>query len=60
MNEIIIYGMLGLIILLLGWIKIDQSQQWKRLYSHFHTIDCNNSECSVRRTGDVIVPHESA
>jgi hypothetical protein len=33
---------------------------WKRMYSHYHIIDCTNKACDARKTGDVIVPHESA
>ena len=49
---------LGLFILI--GIRSDLKDLWKRMYSHYHMIDCNNKGCDARKTGDVIVPHESA
>jgi flagellar biosynthesis protein FlhB len=33
---------------------------WKRMYSHYHEIECNNPDCRPLRTGDVIIPREGA
>lgn len=32
---------------------------WKRVYAHYHEIDCSNDDCDARRTGNVIVPHDA-
>ena len=32
---------------------------WKRIYAHYHEIDCRNPECTSRRTGFVVVPPET-
>ena len=53
----LINGM-GLFILI--GIRTDVQDLWKRMYSHYHIIDCTNKACDARKTGDVIVPHESA
>jgi hypothetical protein len=50
----------ALIIFILAGIKDDINDIWKRMYAHYHEIKCDNRDCTVRKTGDVIVPHESA
>lgn len=47
-----------IIILFLMGIKGDIKELWKRLYGHYHEIDCENPECKKLKTGNVIVPHE--
>jgi len=41
-------------------IKTDQKDIWKRLYNHYHEIDCKNDDCARAKTGNVIVPHDGA
>lgn len=47
-----------IIILFLMGIKSDIRELWKRLYGHYHEIDCENPDCQRIKTGNVIVPHE--
>lgn len=46
----------GVIILLLGWIKLDQAAIWKRMDNHYHEVSCDRAECKNLRTGNVIIP----
>ncbi len=46
-----------IIILFLAGIKGDIRDIWKRLYGHYHLVDCDNPDCKKLKTGDVIVPH---
>ena len=39
-------------------MKADQKDIWKRMYNHYHEIDCENPDCKKLKTGNVIVPHE--
>ena len=50
----------SVIIMLLSNLRNDMLGLRKRMYSHYHEIECNGSSCDARRTGDVIVPHETA
>ena len=36
----------------------DIKDLWKRVYGHYHEIECKNQDCTPIRTGNVIVPHE--
>jgi len=56
----IIGGFQAIQLLLLGWIKLDQSDIWKRVYNHYHEIDCANPECKKLKTGNVVIPHEAS
>lgn len=61
----ILGGMQGVNLLLLGWIKIDQADIWRRIYNHRHEISCPSEECNKGgkekvMTGDVIISHEGA
>ncbi|MDD5353500.1 MAG: hypothetical protein PHS93_10090 [Candidatus Omnitrophica bacterium] len=60
--SIIIGGVLtlvnALILLTLNGIKNEIKDLWKRVYSHYHEIDCTNPDCKKIKTGNVVVPHE--
>ncbi|MFA5340422.1 MAG: hypothetical protein WC332_01470 [Clostridia bacterium] len=60
---IIIGGILtlvnALILLTLNGIKNDIKDLWKRVYNHYHEIDCENPDCKKLKTGNVVVPHEA-
>ena len=45
-----------LIVLVLNGIKNDIKDIWKRVYGHYHEIQCNNDACHNLKTGNVIVP----
>jgi hypothetical protein len=40
--------------------KEAHQDMWKRIYGHYHEVDCKNDECGRVKTGNVIVPHEGA
>jgi hypothetical protein len=48
----------ALILLTLNSIKQEIKDVWKRVYNHYHEIDCENPDCKKLKTGNVIVPHE--
>lgn len=59
---IIIGGILALvnalILLTLNGMRTEMKDIWKRVYNHYHEIDCENPDCKKLKTGNVIVPHE--
>ncbi len=38
-------------LLLIGWVKLDIAEIWRRMNKHGHTIDCRERECAVKTTG---------
>ena len=56
MDNWILGVMQGIIILILGWIKIDQKDMWRRMNNHYHVVNCDNKECRSLKTGNVIIP----
>jgi hypothetical protein len=56
--EIVVVIFQVIITLFLIGIKMDIKDLWKRIYSHYHEIDCENPDCKKLKTGNVIVPHE--
>jgi hypothetical protein len=44
----IIGGLQAVNILLLGWIKLDIKELWKRADSHGHKIDCEGNACKPK------------
>ena len=50
----------GLILFILTGMRFEIRDIWKRMYSHYHEVECANNGCVVRKTGNVIVPHESS
>jgi hypothetical protein len=50
----------GLSFFILVGIKSDTADLWKRLYNHYHEIECENKACAKVKTGNVVVPHEGA
>lgn len=61
MNEPTLLWILGGLqmvnLLLLGWIKIDIKELWKRANTHGHKIECDADKCKLRTTAVII--HES-
>jgi len=53
----ILGGMQGLNLLIVGWIKLDISQLWKRANTHGHKIECDADRCKPRTTAVII--HEA-
>jgi hypothetical protein len=41
-------------LLLLGWIKMDIKELWKRANSHGHKIECTEKDCRPRTMGVLI------
>jgi hypothetical protein len=50
----------GLCFFILVGIKADITEIWKRIYNHYHEIECTNNDCKKVKTGNVIIPHEGA
>jgi hypothetical protein len=40
-------GLLTLIVILVGWIKLDISSLWKRVNKHRHVVKCANKQCDI-------------
>ena len=61
MNEPTLLWILGGLqmvnLLLLGWIKIDIKELWKRANTHGHKIECDADKCKPRTTA--VILHES-
>lgn len=53
----IIGGLQAVNLLLLGWIKLDIKELWKRVNSHGHKIDCDGDKCKPKTTAVII--HEA-
>jgi hypothetical protein len=49
-------GLQAVILLLVGWIKLDIQQLWKRVNSHGHKIDCDGEKCKPKTTA--VIVHE--
>lgn len=32
--------------------------KWRRIYGHYHEVECGNPDCAAQHTGNVIVPHD--
>lgn len=50
-------GMQGVTIFLVGWIKVDIGELWKRANTHGHQITCDHETCKPKTTG--VVLHET-
>ena len=46
----------GIGIYILSGIKKDQADIWKRMNSHYHEVSCENTDCRMLKTGNVIIP----
>jgi hypothetical protein len=61
MNEPTLLWILGGLqmvnLLLLGWIKIDIKELWKRANTHGHKIECDGTGCKPKTTA--VILHES-
>jgi len=53
----ILTGMQGVTWLLLGWIKLDIHELWKRANTHGHKIECDGAGCKPKTTA--VILHES-
>ena len=49
----------AIIIFILVGIKKDQTDMWKRMNSHYHEVSCDNTDCRMLKTGNVIIPRGS-
>ena len=49
--------MQGVTWLLLGWIKLDIHELWKRANTHGHKIECDGAGCKPKTTA--VILHES-
>lgn len=47
-------GMQAVTILLVGWIKIDIRELWKRANTHGHKIECDVEKCKPKTTAVII------
>ena len=53
---------LGLLLLNLYYmkdLKRSLNDAWKRIYDHYHEVECENKDCKKLKTGNVIVPGHS-
>lgn len=41
-------------LLMLGWIKLDIKELWKRANSHGHKIECSEKDCRPKTAGVLI------
>jgi len=41
---------------ILSGIKKDQADIWRRMNSHYHEVSCDNNDCRMLKTGNVIIP----
>ena len=53
----ILGGMQAFTIVLIGWVKLDNQDIWRRINSHGHKIDCDADKCKPKTTAVII--HES-
>ena len=53
---IIVVFLQGLGGYILSGIKKDQADIWKRMNSHYHEVSCDNNDCRMLKTGNVIIP----
>jgi len=53
---IIVVFLQGLGGYILSGIKKDQADIWKRMNSHYHEVSCENTDCRMLKTGNVIIP----
>ncbi len=53
---IIVVFLQGLGGYILSGIKKDQADIWKRINSHYHEVSCENTDCRMLQTGNVIIP----
>ena len=58
MHESTLLWLLGALqtinLLLLGWIKLDIKELWKRANSHGHKIECTEKDCRPKTVGVLI------
>jgi hypothetical protein len=58
MHESTLLWLLGALqtinLLLLGWIKLDIKELWKRANSHGHKVECTEKDCRPRTVGVLI------
>lgn len=58
MHESTLLWLLGALqtinLLLLGWIKLDIKELWKRVNSHGHKIECTEKDCRPKTVGVLI------
>jgi len=58
MHESTLLWLLGALqtinLLLLGWIKLDIKELWRRANSHGHKVECTEKDCRPRTVGVLI------
>lgn len=58
MHESTLLWLLGALqtinLLLLGWIKLDIKELWKRANSHGHKVECTERDCRPKTVGVLI------
>ncbi|MDD5234542.1 MAG: hypothetical protein PHG91_14210 [Syntrophales bacterium] len=52
----ILGGMQAVTLFIVGWIKVDISELWKRANTHGHQIDCAATDCKPKTTA--VILHE--
>lgn len=50
----ILGAMQAVTLLMLGWIKLDIKELWKRANSHGHKIECSEKDCRPKTAGVLI------
>ncbi len=50
----ILGGMQALTLFVVGWIKVDISELWKRANTHGHSIECDVSSCKPKTTAVIL------
>lgn len=46
----------AIIIFVLMGIKKDINDIWDRIYTHYHEVECGSKECTMLKTGNVVIP----
>ncbi len=54
---IVLVFLQGIVSYILSGIKKDQADIWRRMNSHYHEVSCDNADCRMLKTGNVIIPH---
>ncbi len=52
----ILAGMSAVTLVIVGWIRFDISELWKRANTHGHQIECDAADCKPKTTA--VILHE--
>ena len=49
----------AIVIFMLRGIKTEIADIWSRVNAHYHEVSCDNDDCRMLKTGNVIIPRGS-